>query len=72
MLGSVLVTVLAAFVFPLTFIIDFKQRVGSLVDGSATVRLIDVAFRMALGAILVFALVPRILGVRRERGWMGG
>ena len=71
LLGSVMVTVVAAFVFPLTFIIDFKQRVGSSVDGSATVRLIDVAFRMALGAILVFVLVPLILGIRRGSGWMG-
>ena len=71
LLRSVVITVLAALIFPLTFIIDFKQRVGSSVDDWVTVRLIDVAFRMALGAILVLVLVPLVLGVRRERGWMG-
>jgi membrane protease YdiL (CAAX protease family) len=68
LLGACLITVAAAFLLSLTFIIDFKDRICELIDNRTTVRLIDVVFRMTAGALLVLVVAP-LIGYRRETGW---
>ena len=69
LLGACLITVAAAFLFSLTFIIDFKDRMGELIDSRTTVKLIDVAFRMTTGAVLVLVVAP-LISFRRGPGWL--
>jgi membrane protease YdiL (CAAX protease family) len=64
--GSVLATILAGFLLQASNIIDFQQRVASgLIDQFVPVRLIDIAFRMAMGALLVVAAMWTVGGY----GW---
>ena len=70
LLSSALITVAAAVLLSLTFIIDFKDRIDPLFSDRVTVRLIDVGFRMMLGALLIFVATPWLLGLRRSPGWM--
>jgi membrane protease YdiL (CAAX protease family) len=54
----------------LTFIIDFKERIDPLFSDRVTVRLIDVGFRMMMGALLIFVVTPWLLGLGRSPGWI--
>ncbi len=68
--GSILITILAGLALQLTHMIDFQEIVQSVVDEEVTVRLADVGFRMAMGALVVFVLVPRLFGHRHGKGWL--
>lgn len=70
-LGSTLIALIAAVFFSMTFIIEFKERIGSAIDSMTTIRLIDVLFRLAMGAVLVLAVMPLLYGYNRQRGWCG-
>ena len=46
-------------------LLDFQELLAtSLGDHYVTVRMIDIAFRFAVGAILVLLVVPLLLGYR--------
>ena len=69
-LGSALITLLAAIALSMTFMIDFKDRIGNMVDSRVAVRLLDVAFRFALGALLILVVIPVVYGYRKNPGWL--
>ncbi|MGB5758574.1 MAG: CPBP family intramembrane glutamic endopeptidase [Acidimicrobiales bacterium] len=66
--GSVLITVLAGVFLSMTHIIGFRELIGDPDDVS--VRLIDVGFRMMMGALLVLFVVPLLLGDAPRPGWL--
>ncbi len=70
LVSSALIAAIAGVLFSLTFIIDFRQRIDPLVADRVVVRLIDVGFRMTMGALLVFVAVPLLLGLQRRPGWV--
>jgi membrane protease YdiL (CAAX protease family) len=64
-----LITVLAGVLLSMTFIIDFPEFVGDPDD--VAVRLIDVGFRLTMGALLVLVVVPLVFGYAGRAGWFG-
>lgn len=70
LLSSACIAAIAAVLLALTFILDFKQRIDPLFADRVVVRLIDVGFRMTMGALLVFVAVPLLLGLQRRPGWV--
>lgn len=70
LINSALIAVVAAVLLSLTFIIDFKERIHPLFEDRVTVRLIDVGFRMMMGALLIFLVAPWLMGLRRSPGWI--
>ena len=69
-ISSALIAASAAVLLSLTFIVDFKERIDPLFSDRATVRLIDVGFRMLMGALLILLVAPWLLGLRRSPGWI--
>lgn len=68
--GSILIGALAALLLQASNIIDFQDLVASaVVDDFVTVRLIDIGFRMTMGAVLVLVATPLVLGYLRKDGW---
>lgn len=70
LVSSTLITILTGLLLQLTHIIDVVERIDSWFTGSVTVRLIDVGFRMTMGAILIFLLVPLLFGYWRQAPWL--
>jgi membrane protease YdiL (CAAX protease family) len=68
LVGSMLITVLAGVFLSMTHIIGFRQLIGDPDD--VAVRLIDVGFRMIMGALLVLLVVPLLLGDAPRPGWL--
>jgi membrane protease YdiL (CAAX protease family) len=68
LVGSVLITVLAGVSLGMTHIIGFRELIGDPDDVS--VRLLDVGFRMMMGAVLVLVVVPLLLGDAPRPGWL--
>ncbi|MDH3308931.1 MAG: CPBP family intramembrane metalloprotease [Acidimicrobiia bacterium] len=68
LVGSVLITVLAGVFLSMTHIIGFRELIGDPDD--VPVRLIDVGFRMTMGALLVLLVVPLLLGDAPRPGWL--
>ena len=68
LVGSMLITVLAGVFLSMTHIIGFRELIGDPDDVS--VRLIDVGFRMTMGALLVLVVVPLLLGDAPRPGWL--
>lgn len=66
--GSILITVLAGVFLSMTHIIGFRELIGDPDDVS--VQLIDVGFRMMMGAVLVLLVVPLLLGGAPRPGWL--
>ncbi len=66
--GSILITVLAGVFLSMTHTIGFRELVGDPDD--VAVRLIDVGFRMTMGALLVLLVVPLLLGHAPRPGWL--
>ncbi len=67
--SSTLITILTGLLLQLTHIIDFVERIDSW-PWSVTVRLLDVGFRMTMGALLIFLLVPLLFGYWRQAPWL--
>ena len=67
LLRSVVVTVAAGILFPLTFIIEFKPAIREMIGDSVAVDLLDVVFRLASGAALVMIVAP-LISYRRTPG----
>lgn len=70
LISSALIAVAAAVLLSLTFIVDFKERIDPLFADRVTVRLVDVGFRMMMGALLILLVAPWLLGLRRSPGWI--
>jgi membrane protease YdiL (CAAX protease family) len=71
--SSLLIAVLAGILLQTSNIIEFQEIVaGVLVDQYVPVRLIDIGFRMTMGALLVFVAIPLLLGYLRRDGWQSG
>lgn len=68
LVGSVVITFLAGVFLSMTHIIGFPELVGDPDD--VAVRLIDVGFRMMMGALLVLLVVPLLLGDAPRPGWL--
>lgn len=68
LVGSILITFLAGVFLSMTHIIGFRELIGDPDDVS--VRLIDVGFRMTMGALLVLFVVPLLLGDAPRPGWL--
>ena len=66
--GSILITFLAGVFLSMTHIISFRELVGE--PDNVAVRLIDVGFRMTMGALLVLLVVPLLLGDAPRPGWL--
>lgn len=70
---TTLITVLAGILLQMSNIIGFQDIVASVVsDNFVTVRLIDIGFRMTMGALLVFVAIPLVLSYLHRGGWRGG
>ena len=71
-LSSLLVAILAGLLLQMYNIIEFSQLVDSAVtDHFLGGRLIDFAFRMTMGALLVLVAVPLLHGYFHRTGWRG-
>jgi len=70
LLSSALIALAAAVLLSLTFILDFKERIDPLFSDRVTVRLIDVGFRMTMGALLILLVTPWLLGLEHSPGWI--
>jgi len=72
-IASILIAVLAGILLQASNIIEFQDIVAAiLIDEYVPVRLIDIGFRMTMGALLVFVAIPFLLGYPRRDGWQGG
>jgi membrane protease YdiL (CAAX protease family) len=71
-LSSLIIAVLAGVLLQMYNIIEFAELIDGLItDHRPTVRLIDFAFRMTMGAALVLVVVPFIHGYLRRPRWRG-
>ena len=71
LLGSVVVTVLVACALQATHVIELEERVAPVVGWNLPARWVDFGFRMGMGAIVVFGVLPAIFGYFRHRPWLG-
>lgn len=67
--GSAVVAVLAGAALQLTHVIGLQERVAAVMGWGVTVLWLDFWFRTLLGAIVVLAVVPWLLGSSRSRPW---
>jgi membrane protease YdiL (CAAX protease family) len=68
--GSVVITVLTGLGLQLTNLIDFDERMSTVVGWTLRLRLIDFGFRMVFGVLVVLIALPFLLGHLRNRPWL--
>ena len=69
--GAIVVTVMVAGALQATHVIELEERVAPIVGWNLPARWVDFGFRMAMGAIVVFGVLPAIFGYFRRRPWLG-
>ena len=69
--GAIVVTVMVACALQATHVIELEERVAPIVGWNLPARWVDFGFRMAMGAIVVFGVLPAIFGYLNRRPWLG-
>jgi membrane protease YdiL (CAAX protease family) len=68
--GSVVITVLTGLGLQLTNLIDFEERMSTVVGWTLRLRFIDFGFRTVFGVLVVLIILPFLSGHLRHRPWL--
>lgn len=68
--GSIVIAVVVVCALQATHVIELEERVAPIVGWNLPARWVDFGFRMAMGAIVVFGVLPAILGYFKQRPWL--
>lgn len=69
--GSIVITVVVACALQATHVIELEERVAPVVGWNLPARWVDFGFRMAMGGIVLFGVLPAVFGYFKQRPWLG-
>ncbi|MDJ0924519.1 MAG: CPBP family intramembrane metalloprotease [Acidimicrobiia bacterium] len=67
--GSAVITVLTGLGLQLTHLVDFEERMSSVVGWTLWLQIIDFGFRNIFGVLVVLIILPYLFGHVRNRPW---
>jgi len=65
LISSILITILVGIFLQMTWIIGVQDLVGTFTSDILTMLIADFGFRMTMGVILVFLIIPLLFGYHR-------
>ena len=65
LISSILITILAGIFLQMTWIIGVQELVGTFTSDIPTILFADFGFRMTMGVVLVFLIIPLLFGYHR-------
>ena len=68
--GSAVITLLTGLGLQLTHLVDFQDRIATVVGWSLWVRFLDFGFRTIFGVLVVLLILPLLFGHLRHRPWL--
>jgi membrane protease YdiL (CAAX protease family) len=66
LISSILIAILVGIFLQMTWIIGVQELVGTFTSDILTMLIVDFGFRMTMGVILVFLIIPLLFGYHRK------